>query len=55
VGKVVASGNPKYEKDDLVVGVITWGDYCVVKDGTILQKLDPKGFPLTYHVGILGN
>ncbi|KAF3950498.1 hypothetical protein CMV_023759 [Castanea mollissima] len=54
VAKVVASGNPKFEKDDLVVGLITWGEYSVLKEGTILNKLDPMGFPLTYHVGILG-
>ncbi|KAE7998871.1 hypothetical protein FH972_003369 [Carpinus fangiana] len=54
VGKVVASGNPRFEKDDLVVGVITWGEYSVVKEGTILNKLDPMGFPQTYHLGVLG-
>ncbi|KAL4654054.1 hypothetical protein ACB092_01G350900 [Castanea dentata] len=54
VAKVVASGNPKFEKDDLVVGLITWGEYSVLKEGIILNKLDPMGFPLTYHVGILG-
>lgn len=51
---MVASGNPKFEKDDLVVGLITWGEYSVLKEGTMLNKLDPMGFPLTYHVGILG-
>ncbi|KAF5453902.1 hypothetical protein F2P56_023614 [Juglans regia] len=54
VGRVVASGNPKFEKDDLVVGFITWGEYSMIKDGNMLNKLDPMGFPLTYHVGILG-
>ncbi|KAK0593241.1 hypothetical protein LWI29_033374 [Acer saccharum] len=33
VGKVVVSGNPEFEKDDLVVGLISWGDYTVVKPG----------------------
>ncbi|KAK7849407.1 2-alkenal reductase (nadp(+)-dependent) [Quercus suber] len=47
VAKVVASGNPNFEKDDL-------GEYSVLKEGTILNKLDLMGFPLTYHVGILG-
>jgi len=55
VAKVVASGNPRFEKDDLVVGLITWGDYSVLKDGSMLNKLDTMGFPLTYHAGILGN
>lgn len=51
----MASGNPRFEKDDLVVGVITWGEYSVVKEGTILNKLDSMGFPETYHLGVLGN
>ncbi|KAK9269218.1 hypothetical protein L1049_000988 [Liquidambar formosana] len=54
VGRVVASGNPKFEKDDLVAGVISWGEYSVVGGATMLNKLDPMGFPLSYHVGILG-
>lgn len=54
VGTVVASGNPKFEKDDLVAGVISWGDYSVLSGANyILNKLDPMGFPLTYHVGVL--
>ncbi|KAJ0540861.1 putative oxidoreductase [Helianthus annuus] len=53
VGKVIASGNPKFEKDDYVVGLISWGEYSI-SQGFILNKLDPMGFPLTYHVGLLG-
>ncbi|PON88992.1 Alcohol dehydrogenase superfamily, zinc-type [Trema orientale] len=54
VAKVVASGNPEFEKDDLVVGMITWGEYSVLKGQYILRKLDPMGFSLSYHVGIFG-
>ncbi|GMY35871.1 2-alkenal reductase (NADP(+)-dependent)-like [Fagus crenata] len=54
VAKVVASGNPKFEMGDLVVGAITWGEYSVLKDGNMVEKLDPMGLPLTYYVGILG-
>jgi NADPH-dependent curcumin reductase CurA len=54
VGKVVASENPEFEKGDLVVGLITWGEYSVLKGEYMLRKLDPLGFPLSYHVGILG-
>ncbi|KAF3453691.1 hypothetical protein FNV43_RR04132 [Rhamnella rubrinervis] len=54
VGKVVASGNPEFEKGDLVVGLITWGEYSVLKGEYMLRKLDPLGFPLSYHVGMLG-
>lgn len=56
MAKVVASsGNPEFEKDDLVVGLITWGEYSVLKEGSMFRKLDPLGFPLSYQVGILGN
>lgn len=54
VAKVVASGNPEFENGDLVVGLLTWGDYTVVKPGGMLRKFDPMGFPLSYQVGILG-
>lgn len=54
VGKVVASGHPDFEKDDLVIGLISWGEYSIVKEGSILNKLNSLGFPYTYHVGILG-
>ncbi|XP_030511152.1 2-alkenal reductase (NADP(+)-dependent)-like [Cannabis sativa] len=53
VAKVVASGNPEFEKDDLVVGMINWGEYSVLKGETyMLRKLDTMGFPLSHHVGI---
>ncbi|XVF48099.1 hypothetical protein PTKIN_Ptkin03bG0164300 [Pterospermum kingtungense] len=54
VGKVVASGNPKFEKGDIVAGLLKWGEYTVIKAGGTLNKLNPMGFPLSYHVGILG-
>lgn len=53
VGKVVASGHPEFQKNDLVVGLISWGDYSIVR-GNMLNKLDSMGFPLSYHLGILG-
>nr|XP_043628270.1 2-alkenal reductase (NADP(+)-dependent)-like [Erigeron canadensis] len=53
VGKVVASGNPQFEKGDYVVGMISWGEYSI-SQGLILSKLDPMGLPLSYHVGVLG-
>nr|XP_048323525.1 2-alkenal reductase (NADP(+)-dependent)-like [Ziziphus jujuba var. spinosa] len=54
VGKVVASGNPEFVNDGLVVGFLIWGEYSLLKGEYILRKLDPMGFPLSYHVGILG-
>ncbi|PWA45626.1 alcohol dehydrogenase superfamily, zinc-type [Artemisia annua] len=53
VGKVIASDNPEFEKGDYVVGLISWGEYSI-SQGMILNKLDPMGFPLSYHVGDLG-
>ncbi|KAE8682756.1 common plant regulatory factor 1-like [Hibiscus syriacus] len=54
VGKVVASGNSKFDKGDIVAGLLKWGEFTVVKPGGMLNKLDLMGFPLSYHVGILG-
>ncbi|KAK5829794.1 hypothetical protein PVK06_013587 [Gossypium arboreum] len=54
VGKVVASTNPEFDKGDIVVGLLNWGEFTVIKAGGMLNKLNPMGFPLSYHVGILG-
>ncbi|VFR00724.1 unnamed protein product [Cuscuta campestris] len=54
VGKVLVSGRDDIEKDGLVAGLLSWGEYSVVKEGTLLNKLDPTSFPLSYYVGILG-
>ncbi|KAJ1412295.1 Polyketide synthase, enoylreductase domain [Sesbania bispinosa] len=54
VGKVVASGNAKFQKDDLVMGTFTWAEYSLVKEGSIIQKLESSEFPLTYYLGVLG-
>lgn len=54
VGRVVSSGHQEFEKDDLVAGHLGWAEYVVVKHGISLRKLDLMGFPLSYHVGILG-
>ncbi|XP_031252635.1 2-alkenal reductase (NADP(+)-dependent)-like isoform X1 [Pistacia vera] len=54
VAKVVVSGNPEFQKDELVVGFVGWGEYKLVKGGDRLRKLDPMGFPLSNHAGIFG-
>ncbi|EEF37926.1 2-alkenal reductase (NADP(+)-dependent) isoform X1 [Ricinus communis] len=54
IAKVLASGNPEFQKDDLVIGLITWGEYSVIKPGAMLRKFDPMRFPMSHHVGILG-
>lgn len=43
------------EKGELVVGLLTWGEYTLVEPGRLLNKLDPMGLPLPHHVGALGN
>ncbi|KAH9800249.1 PKS ER domain-containing protein [Citrus sinensis] len=53
VAKVVVSANPEFKRDDLVVGLISWGEYELVKGGAMIRRLEPMGFPLSYHVGIL--
>ncbi|XP_055811991.1 NADP-dependent alkenal double bond reductase P2-like [Solanum dulcamara] len=55
VGRVLVSHRPEFKKGDLVAGLLTWGEYSIVKEGSLLNKLDPNlGFPLSYHVGIFG-
>lgn len=55
VGRVVLSGNPEYEKDDLISGLLSWGEYSIIEEGGgMLRKVDAMGFPISYHVGILG-
>jgi NADPH-dependent curcumin reductase CurA len=54
VGRVEASRNSEFQEGDLVVGLLTWGEYTLVKEGGMINKLPPMGFPLSYHVGILG-
>lgn len=56
VAEVVASDDPEFKKGDLVKGIIHWAEYSVVKAGeSALRKLDTLGFPLTYHIGVLGD
>ncbi|KAL2344034.1 hypothetical protein Fmac_005319 [Flemingia macrophylla] len=54
IGKVVASGNAKFHKDDLVLGVFSWAEYSLVKEGNILRKIESSEFPLSYYLGVLG-
>lgn len=55
VAEVVDSDDSKFEKGDIVKGIVHWAQYSVVKAGeSALMKLDTLEFPLTYHLGILG-
>uniref|UniRef100_A0A1D1Z837 NADP-dependent alkenal double bond reductase P1 n=1 Tax=Anthurium amnicola TaxID=1678845 RepID=A0A1D1Z837_9ARAE len=55
IGVVVASGDPEWEREDLVVGVLGWEEYTTVRPGTLLTKVTTKEFPLSYHVSVLGS
>lgn len=54
VGKVVASAKEELKEGDVVVGLLTWEEYTVVQSDTLLTKVDPNDFPLSYHVSVLG-
>ncbi|OVA00433.1 Alcohol dehydrogenase superfamily [Macleaya cordata] len=58
VGRVVASTNPGFEKDDLVAGLVGWEDYSLVQGEfmlSFLRKIDnTTELPLSHQVGILG-
>ncbi|XP_008792045.2 2-alkenal reductase (NADP(+)-dependent)-like isoform X1 [Phoenix dactylifera] len=55
VGRVVASGNAEFKRDELVAGMLGWEEYTVVRPGVMLTKIDSNlDFPLSYHLGILG-
>ncbi|CAK9177194.1 unnamed protein product [Ilex paraguariensis] len=41
-------------EEDLVAGVVTWGEHSIIRGGNMLRKLDPMGFPLSYNLGVLG-
>ncbi|CAJ1975461.1 unnamed protein product [Sphenostylis stenocarpa] len=53
VGKVVASGNAKFKKDDLVLGVFTCAEYSLIKEESILRKLESVTIPI-YGTEVLG-
>lgn len=36
VGRVLVSHRPEFKKDDLVAGLLTWGEYTIVKEGSML-------------------
>ncbi|XP_074559364.1 2-alkenal reductase (NADP(+)-dependent)-like isoform X2 [Curcuma longa] len=55
VGKVVASGRAELEEGDVVVGLLGWEQYTVVRPGTVLMKVAAKDLPLSYYVSVLGS
>jgi len=53
VGQVVRSNHGKYKPGDIVVGLLGWQEYAVVRAGT-LQRVAFKNHPLSYALGVLG-
>ncbi|KAI3951245.1 hypothetical protein MKW92_009504 [Papaver armeniacum] len=58
VGRVVASTNSKFEKDDLVAGLLGWEEYSLIQGEfklSFLRKLETTtDLPLSHQVGVLG-
>lgn len=55
VAKVLESGNPSFEKGDLVWGPnIPWEEYSVINNTESLFKIEHTDVPLSYYTGILG-
>jgi len=57
IGKVLASSNEGFAKDDIIVGLLAVAEYAVVQDvkATGIRKVqNPHNFPLSYFIGALG-
>jgi len=51
---VVESGNPDYEKGDLVYAMTKWEEYSLIPSSQIRFKIEHTDVPLSYYIGILG-
>ncbi|NP_001313179.1 2-alkenal reductase (NADP(+)-dependent) [Nicotiana tabacum] len=54
VAKVLESGDPKFQKGDLVWGMTGWEEYSIITPTQTLFKIHDKDVPLSYYTGILG-
>lgn len=56
IGQVVASNDPSYREGEIVEGLLSWQDYVVTaaKGAMPLRKLPSSGYPLSWHLGVLG-
>ncbi|QCD84873.1 hypothetical protein DEO72_LG2g5231 [Vigna unguiculata] len=54
VSQVVESGNPDYEKGDLVYAMTKWEEYSLIPSSQIRFKIEHTDVPLSYYIGILG-
>jgi NADPH-dependent curcumin reductase CurA len=53
IGEVVESRNPKFEKGDIVLGMMNWATFTV-HEAKGLRKIDPNAAPLPANLGVLG-
>ncbi|CAN4119102.1 unnamed protein product [Withania somnifera] len=54
VAKVLESGDPNFQKGDLVWGMTGWEEYSIITATQSLFKIHDKDVPLSYYTGILG-
>jgi NADPH-dependent curcumin reductase CurA len=53
VGEIVSSRHPQFAAGEFVTGRLGWQEYAL-SDGAGIAKVDPKGAPLSYALGVLG-
>jgi hypothetical protein len=53
VGEIVSSRHPRFAAGEFVTGRLGWQEYAL-SDGAGIAKVDPKGAPLSYALGVLG-
>jgi NADPH-dependent curcumin reductase CurA len=53
VGRVIESNDPRMERDDIVEGMLGWQDYAIAPAKS-LRKIDPRAFPITTALYVLG-
>ncbi|KAL1535411.1 2-alkenal reductase (NADP(+)-dependent)-like [Salvia divinorum] len=54
VSKVLDSSHPNFKTGELVWGGTGWEEYSLIKDPSLLFKVQDKDLPLSYYTGILG-
>ena len=55
VSKVILSNHPNFKPGDIVTGMTSWENYSVINGDSAVRKITDTDFPLSYHVGVLGN
>ncbi|KAK2998499.1 hypothetical protein RJ639_023366, partial [Escallonia herrerae] len=53
VAKILDSGNPKFQKGDLLWGMTGFEEYSIITETVSLYKIEHTDVPLSYYTGIL--